>query len=49
MEKVIECPCGAALRDTDERALIHGAQAHAREVHDMELSEEQARDMVRPA
>jgi hypothetical protein len=49
VEKLIECPCGAVLRDTDEGALIARAQQHARETHDMELTGEQAADMVRPA
>ncbi len=49
MEKLIECPCGAVLRDTDESGLISRAQQHARETHDMELTDEQAADMVRPA
>lgn len=49
MEKLIQCPCGAVLRDTDEDALVSAARTHARETHDMEMDEDQARDMVRPA
>lgn len=44
----IECPCGTVLRGSDENAVIAEAQAHARSVHDMELSTEQAREMARP-
>ena len=49
MEHVIECPCGTLLRGADLSAVIDLAQAHAHEVHDMDLSEEQAASMARPA
>ena len=49
MEKVIECPCGVTLRATDDDALVSRAQEHAADVHDMELSRDQALDMSRPA
>lgn len=49
MEKIIECPCGVALRDTDDDALVLRAQEHASRVHGMELSRDQALDMSRPA
>jgi hypothetical protein len=45
----IECPCGTVLRGTDERAVIVEAQAHAKAVHDMQLSDEEARSMARPS
>jgi predicted small metal-binding protein len=48
MSKVIECPCGVVLRDDDDDALVATAQNHARETHQMELSQEQARDMAHP-
>ena len=44
----IECPCGTVLRGADEDAVIAEAQAHAKAVHDMDLSEDDARSMVRP-
>lgn len=44
----IECPCGTVLRGADEEAVIADAQQHARSVHDMELTEEEARSMARP-
>ena len=45
----IECPCGTVLRGPDEDAVIAEAQTHARAVHDMELTDEQARAMARPS
>lgn len=44
----IECPCGTVLRGADEDAVIAEARTHAKAVHDMDLSEEQARSMVHP-
>lgn len=44
----IECPCGTVLRGTDEDTVVEEAQAHAKAVHDMELTSEQARSMARP-
>ncbi len=44
----IECPCGTVLRGADEDAVVAEAQTHAKSVHDMELTDEQARSMARP-
>ena len=44
----IECPCGTVLRGADLDAVVTEAQAHAESVHDMELSDEQARSMAHP-
>jgi hypothetical protein len=41
--KVIQCPCGTALRDADEDELV------AKELHGMELTREQALAMAQPA
>jgi predicted small metal-binding protein len=49
MEQIIECPCGTVLRGADLQGVIDQAQVHAHEVHDMELSEEDATSMARPA
>ncbi|MEX1003961.1 MAG: hypothetical protein WD990_07360 [Acidimicrobiia bacterium] len=46
---LIECPCGAVLEEATAAAVMSAAQRHAREVHDMVLSDEQARSMARPA
>lgn len=48
-DQVIECPCGVVLTAKDVATVIVTAQRHAREVHQMELSEEDARAMARPA
>ncbi len=45
----IECPCGTVLRGADEQAVIAEAQTHAKTVHDMDLSDDDARAMARPA
>lgn len=45
----IECPCGTVLRGSDEGEVVAAAQQHAKSVHDMDLSEEQARAMARPS
>ena len=45
----IECPCGTVLRGVDEDAVVAEAKAHARRVHDLELSDEQARAMAHPS
>lgn len=45
---IIECPCGTVLRGPDEDAVVAEAQAHAKAVHDMDLSAEDARSMARP-
>jgi predicted small metal-binding protein len=49
MEKVIQCPCGTAVRGKDEDELVSKAQQHARELHGMELTREQALAMAQPA
>ena len=47
--QTIECPCGTVLRGVDEEAVVAEARAHAKAVHDMDLSEDEARSMARPA
>jgi predicted small metal-binding protein len=44
----IECPCGTVLRGADEDAVVAEALAHAKSVHDMDLTDDQARAMARP-
>lgn len=46
---VIECPCGAVLRASELDEVVASARAHAKSVHDMDLSEDDARSMSRPA
>ncbi len=45
----IECPCGTVLRGADIDDVVAEAQQHAKSVHDMDLSDEQARSMARPS
>ncbi|MEQ6901355.1 DUF1059 domain-containing protein [Nocardioides sp. YIM 152588] len=45
----IECPCGTVLRGADEDEVVAEARAHATSVHDMDLSDEQARAMAHPS
>jgi len=49
MEKVINCPCGFVLKGASDEEVVAKAQAHAREVHQMDLSREQALAMAKPA
>lgn len=47
--QLIECPCGTVLRGDGVADVVAEAQQHAKEVHDMDLSDEQATAMARPA
>jgi predicted small metal-binding protein len=49
MEKVINCPCGFVVKGESDDQLVEKAQQHAKEVHQMDLSREQALAMARPA
>jgi predicted small metal-binding protein len=49
MQKVINCPCGFVVRAEDDEQLVAKAQEHAKQVHQMDLSREQALAMARPA
>jgi predicted small metal-binding protein len=49
MDKVITCPCGFVLRGNSDDDVVKKAQEHAKSVHAMELSREQAPQMARPA
>jgi predicted small metal-binding protein len=46
MGKVVRCSCGVELRSQDEDELIRRVQEHARQAHDLALSEEQVRAMM---
>lgn len=48
-DQVIQCPCGVVLTAEDVASVIAEAQVHARQVHQMDLSDEDARAMARPA
>jgi predicted small metal-binding protein len=49
MDKVITCPCGFVLKGTSDDDVVAKAQAHAKQVHQMDLSKEQALAMAKPA
>jgi len=49
MEKVINCPCGFVVKAETEDQLVVKAQQHAKDVHQMDLTREQALAMARPA
>ena len=48
MAKMIHCDCGYVARGETDDELVADAQRHAREVHDMELTREQALAMAQP-
>lgn len=48
MAQVIHCSCGTVLRAPDREAVIRLARQHASEVHDLELTWEQALAMAHP-
>jgi predicted small metal-binding protein len=47
--KVIKCECGAEFRSDDDDDLVNQAQAHAREVHQLDIPREQVLAMANPA
>ncbi|HYE88689.1 MAG TPA: DUF1059 domain-containing protein [Vicinamibacterales bacterium] len=49
MQKVITCPCGYVLKGESDEDVVAKAQAHAKQVHQMDLSREQALAMAKPA
>jgi len=49
MQKVINCPCGFVVRGDSDDELVARAQEHARQVHQMELSRDQALAMAKPS
>jgi predicted small metal-binding protein len=49
MQKVINCPCGYVVNGASDDELVTRAQAHAKQVHQMDLSRDQALAMAKPA
>ena len=49
MQKIINCPCGFVVKADADDELIAKAQQHAKDVHQMELTRDQALAMARPA
>jgi hypothetical protein len=48
MNKVIQCPCGYSIREPDDETLVESARAHAKSIHGLELTREQALAMAKP-
>jgi predicted small metal-binding protein len=48
MQKIINCSCGYIVRAENDDKLVVKAQEHAKEVHQMDLTREQALAMARP-
>lgn len=47
--RVIECPCGVMIEGRGDDDVVAKAREHAKSTHDMDLSNEQALAMARPA
>jgi predicted small metal-binding protein len=48
MGSVVHCACGYTVRGESEDELVTNVQAHATEVHQLELSREQILAMAEP-
>ncbi|MDQ2682227.1 MAG: DUF1059 domain-containing protein [Chloroflexota bacterium] len=48
MAKVVRCDCGFVAKADADEELIKTVQAHAQEVHNMDLSDEQVLAMAQP-
>ena len=48
MTKVIKCDCGYVVRGSTDDELVTSAQTHARDVHSVALTREQALAMAKP-
>jgi predicted small metal-binding protein len=48
MEKVIICPCGFVVKGASDDDVVSKAQKHAKEVHEMDLTRDQALSMAKP-
>lgn len=49
MGKKVDCECGVTVTGATDDELYANVRDHAREVHDMEMSREQALSMAKPA
>jgi predicted small metal-binding protein len=49
MTRIINCDCGFVVRGQNDDELVANAQAHAREVHDMEITREQVLSLAVPS
>jgi predicted small metal-binding protein len=46
MTRVVRCTCGVEIRDSEEARLVRSVQKHAKEAHDLDMSEEQVRAIM---
>jgi hypothetical protein len=46
--KSVTCDCGTSIREATDEALVSAVQAHARHVHQMEMTREQVLAMAEP-
>lgn len=49
MAKVVTCPCGETIRGETDDELVRLVQQHGKEVHDQEVSRQDALAMAQPA
>ena len=49
MQKTINCPCGFVVKGDTDDEIVMRAQQHAKQVHQMDLTREQALAMAKPA
>ena len=48
MEKAVNCPCGEVIKADTDNELVKLVQAHGKEVHQQEVSREEAMAMAQP-
>ncbi len=49
MGKLLNCECGFTIRGETDDELVTSTQAHAREVHDMDLTRDQVLSLAESA
>ena len=49
MAKVVNCPCGERIAGDTDDELVRLVQAHGKEVHNQEVTREDALAMAQPA
>ena len=49
MAKVVNCPCGETIKAETDDELVGLVQKHGKEVHDQDVSREDALGMAQPA
>ena len=48
MAKAVNCPCGEVIKADTDNELVKLVQAHGKEVHQQEVSREEAMPMAQP-